>query len=212
MTISKILAVGLALCQLSFALPTSKPQLQVQSFPTAAQLMAIAPKSNNCAGADPAQCQTADKAAQYIAQAFQTYGITSQGEMAALISTIAFESGGFKYNKPVNPAPGKGTRNMQSAAFNLKYAQSIPAVASQLASGSAGPDAALNLLIANPYIDFASAAWFLTSQCPSARPELQAGNMAGYITYVTGCLGTTVTDDRHAYAQRAYQVMGTAMH
>ena len=209
MTLTKILAVGLALCQLSFAYPTTTRQ--VQSSLTSAQLLAIAPKSGSCAGADPAQCQTADIAAQYIAASFQTYGITTPGEMAAVISTIAFESGDFKYNKPISPTPGKGTRNMQSAAFNLKYAQSMPQFATQLAS-AAGPDAVLNLLVANPDVDFASAAWFLTTQCPAARPELASGNMAGWTTYITGCLGTTVTDDRHAYAVRAYQVFGTPMH
>ena len=209
MTFTKILAAGLALCQLSFTYPTATRQ--VQSSLTAAQLLAIAPKSGSCAGADPAQCQTADMAAQLINASFQTYGITTPGEMAAIIGTIAFESGDFKYNKPINPTPGKGTRNMQSAAFNLKYAQSMPQFASQLAPG-AGPDAVLGLLIANPDVDFASAAWFLTTQCPASRPELRSGNMAGWTTYVTGCLGTTATDDRHAYAQRAYQVLGTPMH
>ncbi len=205
----KIVAVALAICQLSLAYPITSPK--ARSSLTGAQLLAIAPHSDTCAGADPAQCQTADHAAGYIAQAFQTYGITSPGEMAALISTIAFESGDFRYNKPVNPTPGKGTRNMQSAAFNLKYAQSLPEIASQLATAPAGPDAALNLLLAHPDIDFASAAWFLTTQCPSARTELQSGTMAGWTTYVTGCLGTAVSDDRHAYALRAYQAMGNPM-
>jgi hypothetical protein len=205
----KIFAVALALCTLSLASPITSRQAPISL--TGAQLQAIAPHSNTCAGADPAQCQTADHAAGYIAQSFQTYGITSPREMAALISTIAFESGDFKYNKPINPTPGKGTRNMQSAAFNDKYAQSLPQIASQLATAPAGPDAALNLLIANPDIDFASAAWFLTTQCPSARAELQSGTMAGYTTYITGCLSTAVTDDRHAYALRAYQAMGVPM-
>ena len=209
MTFTKILAAGLAFYQFSFAYPTTTRQ--VQTSLTSAQLLTIAPKSGSCAGADPAQCQTADTAAQYIATSFQTYGITSPGEMAAIISTIAFESADFKYNKPINPTPGKGTRNMQSAAFNLKYAQSMPQFASQLAS-AAGPDAVLSLLVANPDVDFASAAWFLTTQCPALKAELKSGSMAGWTTYITSCLGTTVTDDRHAYAQRAYQVLGIPMH
>ena len=106
------------------------------------------------------RCRTADQAAAAIATSFNTYGITSPGEMAAIIATMAFESGDFKYQKNHFPGrPGQGSkylhrptlrlsyvkpqllivlpavaRNMQMASYNLKYVQSIPSLASPLAA------------------------------------------------------------------------------
>ena len=80
---------------------------------TASQLRAISPSSSTCANAEvPAQCRTAEQAASAIASSFATYGITSPAEMAAVVGTMAFESGDFKYNINYYPGnPGQGSKH-----------------------------------------------------------------------------------------------------
>ena len=58
-----------------------------------------------------------------------------------------------------------------------------------------------------------SAAWYVTSQsgCTQARNQLVAGNSdAGWPAYVSQCLGTTMTDERAQYHQRALQALGVS--
>jgi hypothetical protein len=52
-----------------------------------------------------------------------------------------------------------------------------------------------------------SGAWFLATQCASARPALQAGGEAGFAAYMS-CLGVTATSDRLAYWTRANTAFG----
>ena len=67
------------------------------------------------------------QAAASLNKAFATYKVTELNEIAALISLMAFESADFKYQINYFPGrPGQGCRNMQSGAFNVQYAQSIP--------------------------------------------------------------------------------------
>ena len=98
---------------------------------------------------------------------------------------------------------------MQSAKYNLQYAQSIPALSSQLSTaGAAGGDGVLNLLIANDAYDFGSAVWYLTTQCDQGvRQSLQSGESAGWNSYLK-CIGTTSTSDRAAYYSRATIALG----
>ena len=114
-------------------------------------------------------------------------------------------------------------RNMQSAAFNLQYARSIPSLSSSLTAittaTSAGQltaaqqNSVRGLLTSNDQYDFASAVWFLTSQCPlSIRSELQTGSLAGWQGYVGSCIGTAATSDRQAYWQRACGALGVDNH
>lgn len=93
------------------------------------QLVSIAPKSSSCANAPfPSECRTAAQAVGPISASFVTYGVTTPGEQAAILSTMAFESDDFQYQINHFPGtPGQGTRNMQSPTYNLKYAQSISA-------------------------------------------------------------------------------------
>jgi len=186
----------------------------------AAQLLIIAPTSNTCDGAPyPDECETATTAAPFLIDAMQTYAITSPVEIAALLSLIAYETGEFKYAINHYPAPGKpgqGTRNMEQAAYNLEYAISIPALRSAAlaiapASTTAGlSDDDLNqiraLVLPDKY-SWASAAWFLTTQCAGIRSQLQAGGQAGWEAYL-GCVGTTSTSDRLAYWTRANTAFG----
>ena len=98
---------------------------------------------------------------------------------------------------------------MQMPAYNLMYAQSIPALAPYLEKVQTSDAAAiLGLLIRYTNYDFGSAAWFLTSQCDeSVRSGLQSGSGAGFSAYMA-CIGTTETSDRGAYYQRAVTALG----
>jgi hypothetical protein len=186
----------------------------------ASQLLLIAPTSNTCTGAPfPSECATASQAAPYLITAMSTYSITSAPEIAALLSLIAYETGDFKYainHYPAPGRPGQGTRNMQMANYNLLYAKSISALSDDLgkittASSTDGlSDDELNairaLVLPDEYA-WGSAAWFLTTQCASARPALQAGGQAGYEAYLS-CVGTSATSDRLVYWTAANSALG----
>ena len=183
---------------------------------SAAQVLAVAPTSGSCEGAPAAgQCRTAEQAAPMILNSFRAYGIISPNEMAAILSTIAFESGDFKYDRPTNGEAGKGTRNMQSAAFNMKFATSIPGLGEKLSpvmtgpQGPSDPNSILELLTADDAYSFGSASWFESTQCgPTIRSGLAGGSLAGWQAYVTGCLHATPSTDRQAYWQRAVNALG----
>ncbi|GAM40856.1 hypothetical protein TCE0_041f13532 [Talaromyces pinophilus] len=180
---------------------------------TADQILAISPKSSTCDN-PPAEgeCATAEQAAPFISDSFTTYGIDNVAEQAALISLMAFETGDFKYNRNHFPGvAGQGTRNMQSPTFNDKYASSLTELADAYASAEGDVAAVLDLLLSDEKYDFGSAAWFLTTQCSeSVREALQTGSEEGWEGYVSGCVGTTVTDDRKAYWSRAVEALGVS--
>ena len=204
-------ALALAVLPLALAHPLQRRDVSL----TAAQVLAVAPTSGSCDGAPAAgQCRTAEQAAPMILNSYKAYGITSPAEMAAVLSTMAFESGDFKYDRPVDGEPGKGTRNMQSAALNMKFAMSIPGLSQKLSPVMTGPQGLsdpygiLSLLTSNDAYDFGSSAWLLVTQCgPAIRSGLASGGLAGWQSYVTGCLGTTATSDRQAYWQRAIKAL-----
>jgi hypothetical protein len=204
------------LSSLACASTIPKTAFETSNRPSAADvLLKIAPTSNTCSDAAfPSECATNVQAAPFLVNAMSQYNITNPHEIAAVLALIAFESGDFKYNINHYPAPGRpgqGTRNMQMASYNLMYAKSIPALAGKLnaittASSTTGlSDDQLNAIRALVLPDpstWASGAWFLTSQCASARAAIQAGGDAGFSAYMA-CIGTTATSDRLAYWQRA---------
>ena len=199
---------------LTNAHPTAN--LTSRSTLTAQGLQSIAPTSNTCAGAkQPSECQTAAQALAPLLASFQTYGINDPATQAAVLSTAAFESGDFKFAHHYFPSkvPGQGTRNMQSKAFNDKYAQSIaagnPAFKQKLAGVSASdPDAVVSLLVSYKDYDFGSAAWFLTSQCDKSVVQgLQQAGDKSFAAYL-GCIGTSPSSDRTAYYNRALAALG----
>ena len=99
---------------------------------------------------------------------------------------------------------------MQGAKFNLEYAQSIPALKSSVTAVQSDPAAVLSLLTNNIDYDFASAAWFLTTQCaPDVRQGLQNGGFVGFTAYV-GCTGTSMSDDRSKYYTAAGKALGVS--
>ncbi|KAJ5375460.1 hypothetical protein N7517_007466 [Penicillium concentricum] len=178
---------------------------------TESQLITIAPTSKSCSDA-PAkdECATAKQAAKYTSQAFETYKVTSKAEQAAIISIMAFESGDFKYNKNHFPGvAGQGTRNMQSPSYNKKYASSLPDLKDKLPSVSNSPADLLDLLRNDAATDFGSAAWFLTTQCSKeVRAALADGSETGWQRFISDCVGTSVTDERKEYWERAVKAIG----
>ncbi|KZF23848.1 hypothetical protein L228DRAFT_267809 [Xylona heveae TC161] len=202
----------------------SQPSLAPNSHAISeSQLLQIAPSSGSCSGATFAdECRTAAQAVPFINQAFETYRITSAGERAAVLSIMAHESGEFKYNRnhyPVPGRPGQGTRNMQMPNYNLLYARSIPALASQVQQSSSGNDVAsftpdrlnavLELVMPDQY-SFASGSWFLTSQCTDAvRQGLQKGDQNGFGDFINECVGTTPSADLYTYWERAMEILET---
>ncbi|KAB8256058.1 hypothetical protein BDV32DRAFT_106531 [Aspergillus pseudonomiae] len=176
---------------------------------TAQQIIAIAPgAAQSCASrADknaPTECADAEQAATNIAKSFEKYQVTSPAEQAAVISLLALESVEFLYNRNKVPGvAGQGTRNMQSPAFNSKYAASLNVAVSSDAAQT------LDKLVENLEWDFGSGAWFLTTQCSAdVRSALQAGSEAGWQRYITECVQTQVTDQRKEYWQKAVKALG----
>ncbi|KAK3116714.1 hypothetical protein LTR53_002623 [Teratosphaeriaceae sp. CCFEE 6253] len=174
---------------------------------TAADILKISPATSTCAGAPVAgECRTADQAAPYIDISFTNFGIASFGEQAALVALMLYETGDFQYAQNHFPGvPGQGTRNMQSPAYNLKYAQwlstactncGITAAQAQQASAQ-GPAAVLELVNTDEW-SFGSAAWFLATQCDeSVRQGLAAGTQAGWETYLSQCVGASADEGRN---------------
>ncbi|KAK0122093.1 hypothetical protein ONS95_010355 [Cadophora gregata] len=189
-------------------LPRSYTNLTPRAGQAVDQLLQIAPTSNTCAGATaPDECATNVQAAPFLIAAMSKYEIFSVPEIAAVLSVIAFESGNFKFNTNHFPGrPGQGTRAMFMPNFVLLYARSIPELADKLNAITTASTVdglsddklnAIRALVLPDQYSWASAAWFLTTQCASIRPALQTGSQAGFEAYM-GCLGVTATDDRLA--------------
>lgn len=176
---------------------------------TADMIKAIMPSAASCANAPfPSECRTADQAAPLFAQSFTKYNINSKAAQAAVLALVALESGELKYNKAHygDVVAGKGTRNMQYPNFNQKYATDA------LGAGAiAGKDAAgiLTALLANDATDFGSAAWFLSTQCPSVLQQFSTNPTAAWTAYLgPGCVGTTDTAQRDGYWTAAKKALG----
>ncbi|WPH00108.1 Hypothetical protein R9X50_00293100 [Acrodontium crateriforme] len=174
---------------------------------TAADIQKVDPKTASCDNSPAAgECRTAEQAAPYIAISYQNFGITSFGEQAALLALMLYESGDFKYAINHFPGvPGQGTRNMQSPAYNLKYAEWLSTVCMNCGITSAaisqaqaqGPAAVLALVNTDEW-SFGSAAWYLATQCSAdIRSGLSQGTQAGWEAYLQ-CVGTAANDERNA--------------
>ncbi|CAK1355365.1 hypothetical protein CB0940_00905 [Cercospora beticola] len=203
MLLTSTLASTIALTAAVFAHPLARRHT---ACITAKDLTTIAPDTASCDGADyPAECAAASIAAPNIAESFHVFNIESFGAQAALVAIMLFESGDFKYK--INHYPGvagQGTRNMQSPAFNEKYAAWIVAngndaniTQDRVAAASAqGPAQLLDLINTDKW-SFASAAWFISTQCDASHvAALADGSQTSFENYLTDCVGTTVTDER----------------
>ncbi|KAH6638077.1 hypothetical protein C7974DRAFT_153841 [Boeremia exigua] len=170
---------------------------------TADQLIKIAPATASCSGADfPEECVDAATAATALNKSFDTYGIKTAGEKAALIAYTLFESGNFKYSKNHFPGrPGQGTRMMAMPPFVAKYATAVAGADAVATASAAGGDAGLNAVLALVNSDdatsFGSAAWFYSTQCTEAvKTGVAAETIDGWHNFLTVCVGTTLDETR----------------
>ncbi|KAK1980312.1 hypothetical protein LZ30DRAFT_595031 [Colletotrichum cereale] len=198
------------------SLALASPILTAPANNATAIIVAAAPKSVSCDGVTdfPEECATADRAAKYLPAALQKYGIYRPGEIAGVLSLMAFETGDFRYNRNHFPGrPGQGTRNLQMPNYNLMYALSIPELkdkATEIAAGATDgaslsddqKNAVLDLLLPDDY-SWGSGPWFLATQCDQdVRDGLAAGTVKGFTLYME-CIGTSGTQDRVEYWTRA---------
>ena len=199
----------IALATATFAIPL-QPRGNTAAFKvTADQIGTLAPKSKSCNPASAPECASADNAAAYINNSFQTYQITSPGVAAGLIATMIQESGQFEFSRNKVPGvPGQGTRNMQSPKFNKMYLDSItdPGFVAEKTAAGSDPVKVLNALIKYGNYDFGSAAWFLTTQCKSSVAGLDKGDSAGWDAYVQ-CVGASPGDGRKAVWTQAIALL-----
>lgn len=214
---SKSLLLSFALASISLAAPT--PQYTTSPSPStlsAADLIAMDPVTASCpsTGDYADQCADATRAAPAISASFTKYNITTPGARAALIAIMLFESVSFRYNHFLGTgSPGQGTRNMQMARFNELYATQLfgaQAVADAKTSGTqdAVEDRVL-ALVQGDAESFASAAWFVTTQCQAdVLDGLADGSSAGWDAYLTACIGTTHTAERDVSWTAAKKVLG----
>jgi len=175
------------------------------------------------------ECRTAVQAAPAINNAFTTYGITTLGEQATILSIMGFETGGFQYERNHLPAPGRpgqGTRNLMMFPYVYLFTQATsslqaPAYAIVQDPTTATPDQEnqiLDLAIQSDNLSFSTGAWFYTTQCSqSVKEGLQAitdptdlYQMVAWANYTTQCVGTTVTDDRIAAFTTAFAALSAA--
>ena len=205
---------ALTLLSTAIAIPLVRKQTPCIS---STNLISIALDTASCDGSPfPSECAPASVTAPSIAQSFSLFDIDSFGAQAALVAIMLFESGDFKYK--INHFPGvagQGTRNMQSPAFNAKYAEWIAANGQDdsITQGSvaavANDPAALLELINTDKWGFASAAWFVSTQCGASQVQaLGDGSQASFEAYLTSCVGTTVTEDRIAGWQKVIGLGG----
>ncbi|KAJ7467086.1 hypothetical protein FB451DRAFT_404902 [Mycena latifolia] len=170
----------------------------------------------------PSECRTAEQAAPFVNQAFRDFGIVTNGEKAALLSLMLFESGGFAFdiNHSLN-TPGQGTRNLMTFPFILQYALDTPSVAAQAqalaAGGTTSPDTqnAIRALVLPDPLSFASAMWFYKQSgdvkmgctaTPGMVAGLQLATLPGWEQYITNCVFTTVTAQRQAVYEKTLNV------
>lgn len=100
---------------------------------------------------------------------------------------------------------------MQSPALNLKYAQSISELSSQLpAAQAAGPQAVTDLLIGYGDYDFGLGAWYWTTQCTAtlrAQMDSNAPNVTGAYADCLGA-GPETLANRTIMFQSAQKALG----
>ncbi|KAF9491584.1 hypothetical protein BDN71DRAFT_1398133 [Pleurotus eryngii] len=195
------------------------------------QLTLIAPLTSACNISAPFtdECRTAEQAAPFINKAFNDYAIASVGEKAAILSLMLFETGDFKFDRNHFPAPGRpgqGTRNLMTFPFVHQYALDTPSTHSR-ALALAGTNAndpsitndtmnAVRDLVLGDELSFASAMWFYKVSGPervgctvnqTLVDGLTAQTRQGWENYITGCIFTSVTEDRTAVWEKTVSVL-----
>ncbi|KAK3208269.1 hypothetical protein GRF29_77g152069 [Pseudopithomyces chartarum] len=202
----------------ALALPTPSPQQQESTDYTITpnQIIRIAPTTVACPRDLPylSECADAKTAAPALTAAFEKYNITSPNTRAALIATMIYESGSFRYNHNHFPAPGRpgqGTRNMQMATYNEKYATDLFGAAAVAKAKEVGTQEAVEdrvlALVQGDEESFGSAAWLLKGCDASIEEGLATGEMSGWDAYLTECIGTEHGEDRDVAWEKAKEVL-----
>ncbi|KAI0549066.1 hypothetical protein F4679DRAFT_548116 [Xylaria curta] len=217
MKISAALSIGLALAGITTAAP-----LTTRTTKTAAEIiLEIAQNSGTCSSSKP-ECRTNMQVGPLMAKAAAEYKLDHASPIAAVLALTAFESVQYTFNTNQGGnngqgTPGQGTSNMQMYPYNLKYAQSIPALSDPLKdlgtpeALQAADDDLKNkvraLVITDEY-NFGSGFWFLTTQCDSnVIQQLKNKPDDGFNAYMQ-CVGVTLTPERQDFWTRAKQAFG----
>ncbi len=129
---------------------------------------------------------------------------------------------------PAPGRPGQGTRNLMTFPFVHQYALDTPSTHSR-ALALAGPNAtdpsikndsmnAVRDLVLGDELSFASAMWFYKASGPdrvgcTANQSLADGLIAqtrqGWEDYITGCIFTSVTEDRASVREKTLSVLSS---
>ena len=206
---------ALTAAALLLATATAKPQSGSQpekrdADPSAVAILeTIVPTSKSCSGGEFSdECATAAQAAPPLLASFHKYGLVTQGEQAALISYMAYETAGFKYVRNHFPAPGRpgqGTRSMMMANFVQEFAATL-----QPAISNPDPAALLDDVI-DAGADWEAASWYYTTKCTDEIKEgVKSGSKDGWKKYITDCVETTLDEgetSREAYWTRAAKAL-----
>ena len=175
---------------------------------TEATLEKAYPSTKSCTNPPfpQAECDTAATAAPNIQQSYTDCSLTTLGQKAAVLSTMAAESADFKANiNHSNNRPGQGTKAMLLFPNIVAFANSFDALkgrVNQLLGGtvvtfanadSISPDVQMSVraLVLPASTTYAAAAWYLTQgpACPKdTAGKLSTGGWDGFVYYVTKCL------------------------
>ncbi|KAL2158580.1 hypothetical protein VTH06DRAFT_4347 [Thermothelomyces fergusii] len=165
-------------------------------------IRAVLPTSGTCEGADfPDECRTAEQAAPYVLGACADL---SDGECAATLAVMGYESADFKYKHNLQDHPGQGTANMMSAENVLAYATDL--FGEDEVAGKA-PDQVLAMVTPDE-TNFGSAAWHLKAKCPGLRDPLGTGTDAAWERYMDECIMGDKNPRRLEYWNRAKKAFG----
>lgn len=92
--------------------------------------------------------------------------------------------------------------------YIAKYIASMPEMKAQ-ADAAGGDVTKLLGLVLDDEHSLGSGAWFISSQCTEeVRMGLAGGSDAGWEKFITGCVGTTVTEQRRGYWVKAKEALG----
>ncbi|KAJ1803404.1 hypothetical protein LPJ56_005896 [Coemansia sp. RSA 2599] len=152
----------------------------------------------------PSECAPNARAVTAINHAISKYGVTSTGEIVALISLMAYESADWQYNVNHYPGrPGQGTKAMLMYDFIEKYAQQVHQTeATRVLISGGGSDSAKNSvreLVLNDDDSFGAAFWYLVTQAPGYHnnpAKLRAGNADDFKEYVVSGVNAGWDDKR----------------
>lgn len=148
--------------------------------------------SNKRADSTSDDCVPFSEAAGPIAAGFDTWKLSSVAEKAGAMAWMIYESKSFTYKLPLNHTQaelGKGTSNMQSGDFNVKYAKALSDFGN---FNSSDPGAVVEKLVTKNEWTFGSASWFISTQDdPKHYLASDDATEDDYENYVTKVISTS---------------------